>query len=248
MIKFFRHIRKSLLMENKTGKYLKYAIGEIILVVIGILIALQINNWNEKQKLDSKTQEYYVQLKDDLNKDVIFVNQIIEKFENYLKDLETYTNSYYEEDMLTPIEAYKQISILPVLSTSFSFNSSTIETLQNSGDISLIPSNIRNKLIDLKRQQELMILRAKYTNDGKNSIIQNLNPLLGSTTLPNRLNSQPKMKEFLNIDKNLREIILVYEGVHRWKSISEQESINKFKDMLTEIDTIVSLINKELKI
>ena len=248
MIKFFRHIRKSLLMENKTGKYFKYAIGEIILVVIGILIALQINNWNEKQKLDSKTQEYYVQLKDDLNKDVIFVNQIIEKFENYLKDLETYTNSYYEEDMLTPIEAYKQISILPVLSTSFSFNSSTIETLQNSGDISLIPSNIRNKLIDLKRQQELMILRAKYTNDGKNSIIQNLNPLLGSTTLPNRLNSQPKMKEFLNIDKNLREIILVYEGVHRWKSISEQESINKFKDMLTEIDTIVSLINKELKI
>ena len=50
MIKFFRHIRKSLLMENKTGKYLKYAIGEIILVVIGILIALQINNWNEDKK------------------------------------------------------------------------------------------------------------------------------------------------------------------------------------------------------
>lgn len=50
MIKFFRHIRKSLLMENKTGKYFKYAIGEIILVVIGILIALQINNWNENRK------------------------------------------------------------------------------------------------------------------------------------------------------------------------------------------------------
>tara|TARA_R110002073_G_scaffold4213_4_gene28087 strand:- start:47140 stop:47865 length:726 start_codon:yes stop_codon:yes gene_type:complete len=46
MIKFFRHIRKDLMEKNKTGKYLKYAIGEIILVVIGILIALQINNWN----------------------------------------------------------------------------------------------------------------------------------------------------------------------------------------------------------
>ena len=44
MIKFFRNIRKNLLMENKTSKYFKYAIGEIILVVIGILIALQINN------------------------------------------------------------------------------------------------------------------------------------------------------------------------------------------------------------
>lgn len=51
MIKFFRHIRKQLLSENKFSKYLIYAIGEIILVVIGILIALQINNWNEKSKL-----------------------------------------------------------------------------------------------------------------------------------------------------------------------------------------------------
>ncbi|PTM01874.1 MAG: hypothetical protein DA407_15585 [Bacteroidetes bacterium] len=51
MIKFFRKIRQNLLMENKTSKYFKYAIGEIILVVIGILIALQINNWNEKSKL-----------------------------------------------------------------------------------------------------------------------------------------------------------------------------------------------------
>ena len=51
MIKFFRHIRKSLLEENKMGKYFKYAIGEILLVVIGILIALQINNWNEDRQL-----------------------------------------------------------------------------------------------------------------------------------------------------------------------------------------------------
>lgn len=50
MIKFFRHIRQSLIMENNTTKYFKYAIGEIVLVVIGILIALQINNWNEIRK------------------------------------------------------------------------------------------------------------------------------------------------------------------------------------------------------
>jgi len=50
MIKFFRNIRQSLLQDGKTSKYFKYAIGEIILVVIGILIALQINNWNEQRK------------------------------------------------------------------------------------------------------------------------------------------------------------------------------------------------------
>ena len=55
MIKLFRHIRQNLIMENKTGKYLKYAIGEIILVVIGILIALSINNWNEDRK--DRTEE-----------------------------------------------------------------------------------------------------------------------------------------------------------------------------------------------
>jgi hypothetical protein len=50
MIKFFRTIRRELMEKGKTGKYFKYAIGEIILVVIGILIALQINNWNEQRK------------------------------------------------------------------------------------------------------------------------------------------------------------------------------------------------------
>ena len=59
MIKFFRHIRKNLLMENKTSKYFKYAIGEIILVVIGILIALQINNWNEQRKVNTQVEELF---------------------------------------------------------------------------------------------------------------------------------------------------------------------------------------------
>ena len=50
MIKFFKKIRQNILSEGKTGKYFKYAIGEIVLVVIGIVIALQLNNWNESRK------------------------------------------------------------------------------------------------------------------------------------------------------------------------------------------------------
>jgi hypothetical protein len=56
MIKFFRKIRQKMLTENKFGKYLMYAIGEIVLVVIGILIALQLNQWNENKKADIDLQ------------------------------------------------------------------------------------------------------------------------------------------------------------------------------------------------
>jgi len=69
MIKFFRKIRQNLLMENKTGKYFKYAVGEIVLVVIGILIALQINNWNEKRKLQNETNTYLNQKLENLKED-----------------------------------------------------------------------------------------------------------------------------------------------------------------------------------
>ena len=50
MIKFFRRIRQKLLSESKFSKYLLYAIGEIVLVMIGILLALQVNTWNEQKK------------------------------------------------------------------------------------------------------------------------------------------------------------------------------------------------------
>lgn len=73
MIKFFRHIRQQLLSEGKTGKYLKYAIGEIILVVIGILIALSINNWNENRKTEIKIKNSLIALRIDLIQDTLLI-------------------------------------------------------------------------------------------------------------------------------------------------------------------------------
>ena len=66
MIKFFRKIRQQLLAENRLGKYLIYALGEIVLVVIGILIALQINNWNEAKKTTLVETEMLKNLMSDL--------------------------------------------------------------------------------------------------------------------------------------------------------------------------------------
>ncbi len=80
MIKFFRHIRQNLIMVNKTSKYLKYAIGEIILVVIGILIALQINNWNEARKERIKE----VNLLKEINRDFTYnLEELLSLKENH---------------------------------------------------------------------------------------------------------------------------------------------------------------------
>ena len=79
MIKFFRKIRYNLMGQNKTGKYFKYAIGEIILVVIGILIALQINNWNENRKENKISQEYLTGITNDIKKDLEQVDEILKE-------------------------------------------------------------------------------------------------------------------------------------------------------------------------
>ncbi|MGB5418200.1 DUF6090 family protein [Algibacter sp.] len=71
MINFFRKIRQNLLKEGKTTKYFKYAIGEIILVVIGILIALQINNWNENNKNKKSEHKYLTYLSKEIRNDSV---------------------------------------------------------------------------------------------------------------------------------------------------------------------------------
>lgn len=93
MIKFFRKIRQNLLMNNKTSKYFKYAIGEIVLVVIGILIALQINNWNESNK--SQKNEIYIlnEVLKNLEEDATLINEIIAKRTNAKTSI-TYLKKY----------------------------------------------------------------------------------------------------------------------------------------------------------
>ena len=79
MIPFFRKIRKKMADDNKPMKYMRYAIGEIILVVIGILIALQINNWNENRKALNLANENYRNLLTSLKQDSITVQITIER-------------------------------------------------------------------------------------------------------------------------------------------------------------------------
>ena len=82
MIKFFRRIRQQLLSQNRFSKYMLYAIGEIVLVVIGILIALNINNWNNKRIEKIEERNYLERLVSDLNLDLIEIDNVARAGQN----------------------------------------------------------------------------------------------------------------------------------------------------------------------
>jgi hypothetical protein len=247
MLKFFRNIRKSLLAHGKTGRYLKYAFGEIILVVIGILIALQINNWNENRILEITRQEYYQQFLEDLNKDKEYIQNTIAKFERQRELYQDYLDKFSESNM-TRKTMYHNLLELNMESFALNFNTSTIESLQNSGEIVLIPSVLRNKLIDLKRHQEKIKRDESMDNRGKTGIAERLSMVLGSLSLEERLEYQSELRLSLNIEKNINEIILGLEAIQDWMYFSEKKSISGLKELLVEINDIEKRIQEQVKV
>ena len=92
MLRFFRQVRHRLLDDNRFGKYLLYAIGEILLVVIGILIALQIDNWNDERKKQQSERQILQSLSDDFNANLSALDSSMDRIpqviENYSRVLE----------------------------------------------------------------------------------------------------------------------------------------------------------------
>ena len=151
MIKFFRQIRYKLMEQNKTSRYLKYAIGEIILVVIGILIALQINNWNEDRKTRQSEIKYLTNIKLDIERDLVALDTQIKLRKNKFATTES---------LISHIDGVKPISDLDVLSKNvfstineerFTPNNSTYTELTSSGNLSLIENDsIKRLLLELE--------------------------------------------------------------------------------------------------
>ncbi len=244
MIKIFRRIRQQLVTENKFSKYLLYAIGEIALVVIGILIALQLNENQDQKKLDKSRQEYYQQLLVDLDKDIANANNFIEHGQADRNAYDSYLELYKQTD-LNPVDAYNSLLQLNLLSTNIKFHSSTIESLRSSGELILFPLEIRNKLLDLSIFQNEIVSAAEINNSGKAEIIQAMGIIRGASTMASRLESQPKLKSYLKINENLPEIILGLDASHKWKDHSETASIENLKIMIDDINIIMDLINSE---
>jgi len=168
MIKFFRHIRKSLLEENKIGKYFKYAIGEIILVVIGILITLQINNWNEGAKEQNKETIYLKNLERDLTNQLDFIDNQI-SYETDFTNAASYLLSSFKEKNFIKIDTsfFRNLILLQSRKT-FLINDPTYTDMLSSGNINIIKNKkFKDKLIQYYQELERI-----------EKIIQNNNSLL----------------------------------------------------------------------
>ncbi|WP_340114063.1 DUF6090 family protein [Maribellus mangrovi] len=140
MLKILRKIRAALLAEGKTGKYLKYAIGEILLVVIGILIALQVNNWNEGRK--SKSQEITIlkNIKEDINLDTLDLTFNYEYHKKFYEAEAAFLELLMSEEMSEVSK--NRVNFNDALGTKLwtVLHKSTFTNLQNN-DVNLLKNN-----------------------------------------------------------------------------------------------------------
>jgi len=245
MIKYFRKIRQDLLSEGKTGKYLKYAIGEILLVVIGILIALQLNNWNENRKEQNQLQIYYKQIISDLDEQKIYSNATIIQLDSSIASYDKYKN-LFETKNLTTDDVIDALNEVQFISPYLFFRFNTMETLQSTGDIKIIPENIRNKLITHKSKlDEWTIINNGNLNIYLNGLLKYSEKGIGSFS--SRLREQPDLKKAIRNEIKPIEGILAAESAFGVKFFTELRTRNKLKEVIKEIETLVNLINSELE-
>ena len=247
MIKFFRRIRQQLLSQNRFSKYLLYAVGEIVLVMIGILLALQVNNWNEVRKQKEKEQSYLLELKSSLEKDSIKIKDILEFNENKLKivrDLmtvfsDTLTNKQRVEIFFKNANDFTYYNVFEPSKTAFN-NMTSAETINLISD-----KNLRNRLSNYYEfdytggvQERIMIINRK--------VVDNYFPLFFTQEIAERmfnLKTELISNEELTIHKNqfllseLYGIIEIIKAQNRTLTLSQEE-----------IRLLIKSINNNLKV
>ena len=244
MINFFRKIRQNLLSEGKTGKYLKYAIGEIILVVIGILIALSINNWNENRKLQEAKTEYYKQLLTELNLDIKELYPQIKRIEKSIMTYEAYLAVY--ETPNVPLDSiYHHIKKVEPSFGLTKFNTKTIEVLKSTGDIKLLSKAIKNLLISLENQQNFVFKNddnnyGMYLNTIKDTY------LINAFSVRNVLVNQEQFFNALKIETSFADQIAKYHLALSIKNWAEINALRGFKETLNLTNELKNIIEEEL--
>ncbi len=137
MIKFFRNIRQNMIKDNKVGKYILYAIGEIILVVIGILIALQISNYSDQKKERQKEHRLLTNLADDIALDILQIENNTGLSKERLARLDSLVQQLKNPDSINTLQFIRQ-SYEFVFDQYFKSNSGIFDEAVSSGHMSYI--------------------------------------------------------------------------------------------------------------
>jgi len=249
MIKFFRKIRQKTLTENKFGQYLTYGIGEIILVVIGILIALQINNWNENRKNSNEE----IAILQSLDKNLILAKKQSESLVSTEKDSKAVLLLVLGIDTIS--------SIIDKNSIKDNIFKDAFWNMEN--DIPVI-----NTYTDLKNTNKLGLIKNQKIKEKFTSLEVNLNKLKGM--LDDRLNVQqiriddiaeneinfiPLIKSSIptinitNEKKNNYEQIINNQRIRNllgMKLNMTQDVLNYRENLDKEIKALIMLIESEL--
>ena len=220
-------------MENKTGKYFKYAIGEIILVVIGILIALQINNWNEQRKENIKEHSVLEELKQGLESN----RSILENRKLQFKEFQTKSKKLIDhlEAKRTYHDSLDSYFYVPTGNYSFGISYATFENLKSQGLDIISNKGLRLTLVKLYEEdywllkdQETKVANA-FTNATLPFTRKHFKLLNGTRYKPNDYDSILQNAEFLNI---------LYESNYLAQLYSRQcvKAIENTSKVIEEID------------
>jgi len=206
MIKFFRKIRQNLLTENKISKYLIYAIGEIILVVIGILIALGINNWNQKNQTKREEIKILTELKTALENDLKFMTINLRGHKFQIRELNVIKEQLTLENPTNDSLNYFFKSLL--FTNSVDITTAPFETLNSKGLDLISDDELRNAIIFYYGQSVKYYIDKDFFLD-RNFTIEYCTQLFNTVAwksntrrnqiIPNDLNSLKKDKVFLNL-------------------------------------------------
>ena len=248
MIKFFRKIRQNLLSEGKTSKYFKYAIGEIILVVIGILIALQINNWNQVRKEYKETNILLNNLKLDVEENIKNLKELQKSLE-IRKDYADFILKSLDDQKVTDSSMFISSMIRVGWIIDYSQTLPTYAEIINSGKLMYINSeNLKNELASFQSQfeekQQIATPANLVLKETDRLAIGHLDGIPESSSLIKPISS------YQGVSFDLKSIASDTEFYKSVKYISYQSAGAKSylnDNFTTRLERIKSLIDNELK-
>jgi len=220
MINFLRRIRRELINENKTSKYVIYAVGEVVLVVFGILIALGINNWNDQKKQTKSEFIYYCRILDDFELDKKRIEELLDKTNERIAISKTIL---LDLDSGTKDKSYLLNQFLPATrSASFVPRKVTFQDLVSSGNLRLLNDvTIKNSLIQYYSELDSKLYQLKRNLD------TNINEKFDLITL-----FDFGLQEFNYINKLLGPEIIQTLPHEDWTKDKSSEMFKKFQLIL----------------